>query len=139
MEFKKIVDLLDTTSDGKDLSRSFTKKWIEVDDQLDNFNKEIRIRTPALRSDLCEFSDAYIVVKGDITVTEPDNTKWSKIVAFRNNAPFINHTSKINGVHIDNAEDLYVVMPMYNLLECSKIYEKKNNRKFVKILQKWTK
>ena len=139
MEFKKIVDLLDTTSDGKDLSRSFTKKWIEVDDQLDNFNKEIRIRTPALRSDLCEFSDAYIVVKGDITVTEPDNTKWSKSVAFRNNAPFINHTSKINSVHIDNAEDLYVVMPMYNLLECSKIYEKKNNRKFVKILQKWTK
>ena len=69
-------------------------------------------------------SDAYIFVKGDITVTEPDNTKWSKSVAFRNNAPFINSISKINGVQINDAEDLYVVMPMYNLLEYCKTYKK---------------
>ena len=78
-------------------------------------NKEIRIKTPMLRSDLRDFSDAYIVVKGEITVTNPNN-------AFKNNAPFINRISKINGLKIDNPEDLDVVMPMYNLLEYSKNY-----------------
>ena len=73
-----------------------------------------------LRSDLCDFSDAYIVVKGDITVTNPNNAKRNKAVAFKNNAPFINCISKINGIKIDNAEDLDVAMPMYNLLEYSK-------------------
>ena len=78
-----------------------------------------------LRSDLCDFSFAYIVVKGTITVTEPDNAKRNKEVTFRNNAPFINSISKINGVKIDNAGDLDVAMPMYyNLLEYSKNYKK---------------
>ena len=77
-----------------------------------------------LRSDLCNFNDAYIVVKGIITVTEPDNAKRNKEVAFKNNAPFINCISKINDVKIDNAKDLDVVMPMYNLLEYSKSYRK---------------
>ena len=70
------------------------------------------------------FNDAYIVVKGIITVTNPNNVKRNKAVAFKNNAPFINCISKINGVKIDNAEDLDVVMPMYNLLEYSKNYKK---------------
>ena len=86
--------------------------------------KKIRIKTPMLRSDLCDFSDAYIVVKGDITVTNPNNAKRNKAVAFKNNAPFINCISKINGIKIDNAEDLDVVMHMYNLLEYSKNYKK---------------
>ena len=77
-----------------------------------------------LRSDLCDFSDVYIVVKGDITFTELDNAKRNKNVAFKNNASFINYILKINGVQIDNAEDLDVVMPMYNLLEYSKNYRK---------------
>ena len=77
-----------------------------------------------LRSDLCGFSDAYTVVKGIITVTNPDNTKRNKAVAFKNIAPFINCISKINGVQIDNAEDLDVVMPIYNLLGYSKNYRK---------------
>ena len=77
-----------------------------------------------LRSNLRDFSDAYIVVKGTITVTNPDNAKRNKAVAFKNNAPFINCISKINGIKIDNAEDLDVVMPMYNLLEYSKNYRK---------------
>ena len=57
-------------------------------------------------------------------LTEPDNAKRNRSVAFKNNAPFINCTSKISGVQIDNAEDLDVVMPMYNLLEYSKNYKK---------------
>ena len=77
-----------------------------------------------LRSDLCNFSDAFIVVKGEITVTNQDNAKRNKAVAFKNNVPFINCISKINGAKIDNAEDLDVVMPMYNLLEYSKNYRK---------------
>ena len=65
MEFQKIVNFLDTTSDDKDLPRFVTKKWIEVYDQPEgnyNVNKEIRIKTSMLRSDLCDFNDWYIVV-----------------------------------------------------------------------------
>ena len=78
-----------------------------------------------LRSDLCDFIDAYIVVKGDITLEgDNDANKRNKNLAFKNNAPFINCISKINGIKIDNAEDLDVVMSMYNLLEYSKNYRK---------------
>ena len=101
-----------------------------------------------LRSDLCDFRDAYIVVKGNITVTKktftvddidaPNNTAANvnatntannnafgeKKLVFKNNVPFINCISKINGVKIDNAEDLGVVTPMYDLLEYSKNYRK---------------
>ena len=77
-----------------------------------------------LRTDLCDFSDAYIVLKRAITVTEPANAKTNKSVAFKSNAPFINCISEINRVQIDNAEDLDVAMPMYNLLEYSKNYRK---------------
>ena len=82
-----------------------------------------------LRSDICDFSDAYIVVKGIIAATNPNNAKRNNVVAFKNNAPFINCISKINGVQIDNAEDLDLVMPMYNLLEYKKL--QKNNSEFV--------
>ena len=69
---------------------------------------------------MCDFSDVYIVVKGDITVTESNNAERNKSFAFKNNAPFINSISKINDVQIDNAEALRVVMPMYNVYEYSK-------------------
>ena len=52
--------------------------------------KKIRIKTPMLGSDLCDFSDTYIFMKRDITVTEPNNVKENKSVAFQNNAPYIN-------------------------------------------------
>ena len=77
-EFQKIINLLHITSDYKDLPRYVTKKWIEVYDQSEknyNVNKEIRFKTSMLRSDVCDFSDAYIVVKGNIIVTNPDNAK----------------------------------------------------------------
>ena len=73
MEFQKTVNFLDTTFDDKDLPRFVTKKWIEVYDQSEgnyDVNKEIRIKTSMLRSDLCDFSNIYIVVKGNITVTK---------------------------------------------------------------------
>ena len=101
-----------------------------------------------LSSDLCDFSDAYIVVKGNIAdvkkiftdddIEAPSNTAANATatnnannnafgeikLVFKNNAPFINCVSKIKGVKIDNAEDLDVVMPMYHLLEYSKNYKK---------------
>ena len=145
MEFQKITNFLDVTSDNEDLPKFVTKKWIEVYDQSEgnyNVNKEIRIKTSMLRSDLCDFSDAYIVVKGNIIVKktftgddieEPNNTATNtannnafgkKKLVFKNNAPFISCISKINGIKIDNAEHLDVVMLMYNLLEYSKNYRK---------------
>ena len=81
-----------------------------------------------LRSDLCNFSDVHIVVKGDITLTKAANRDFidvrNRFLAFKNNAPFTNYISRINNVLINNAEDLDVVMPMYNLLEHSKNYRK---------------
>ena len=88
------------------------------------FNQKKRWQTPKLRSDLCDFRDAYIIVEGDIAVTEPNSAKRNKSVVFKNNAPFFNCISKINGVQIDNADDLDVVMQMYNLVEYSKNYRK---------------
>ena len=78
-----------------------------------------------LRSDLCDIGDPSIAVKGTITVTGTSNTsiKNSPLV-FKNNASFISCISKINNTLINNAEDLDVVMPMYNLIEYSKNYRK---------------
>ena len=114
------------------MPRFITKKLVEVHDQLNETNdrckpnKPIRFKTSMLRSDLCDFSDAYIVVKGKITVTDPNSDTYDKKIASKNNAPFVSCISKINNIFIDNAEDLDVVMPMYNLLEYSKNYSKTN-------------
>ena len=68
-----------------------------------------------LRSDLCEYSDAYIAIKGTITVEgNNDAKKINKKLTFQNNAPFRSSISKINNTFIDYAEDLQIVMPMYN-------------------------
>ena len=88
MEFQKIVNFLDTTSDNKDLPKFVAKNWFEIYDQSEknySVNKEIRTKTSMLRSDLCDYSNAYIVVKGTITVTNPNNAKKNKAVAFKNN------------------------------------------------------
>ena len=77
-----------------------------------------------LQSDLCDPSDAYIVVKGTITVTNPVNVAYNKKLAFENNALFISCILKINNTLIDNAEDLDIVMPMQKLIEYSKNYSK---------------
>ena len=71
-----------------------------------------------LRSDLCDFNDAYIMVKGTITVTERCNTsRKNRPLAFKSNASFISCISKIINMLIDNAKDLDVVTPMYNLIK----------------------
>ena len=132
MEYQKITNLLGSTPDK--VARFITTKGIEVHDQFGgtyNTNKQIMFKTSMLRSDLCDFSDAYIVVKGTITVTDPNVAAYvaANIAAnVRNNAPFISCVSKINNSFIDNAEDLYIVMPTYNLIEYSKNYRKTTGR-----------
>ena len=128
MEYQKITNLLGTTLD--EVPRFITKKWVEVHDQSgsadDRYkpNKQIRFKTSMLRSDLCDYSDAYIVVKGTVTVTRPNSVLYDKKLAFKNNAPFTSCISKIKNTFIDNAKDLDIVIPMYNLLEYSKNYGK---------------
>ena len=107
--------------------RFVTKKWVEIYDQsrgIYNTNKEIRFKTPMLRSDLCDFNEAYIVVTGKITVTNPNNSGYDKKLALKNNAPFLSCVLKINNTLVENAEDLDPVMPMYNLLEYRRNYRK---------------
>ena len=96
MEHQKITNLLGKIPDK--VPRFITKKWIEVFDQSGetyNTNKQIRFKTSMLRSDLCDYSDAYIVVKGTIFVTNPNNDAYDKKLAFKNNAPFISWILKL--------------------------------------------
>ena len=76
-----------------------------------------------LRSNLCDHSDAYIVVKGKISITGTNAAnRINKKLTFKNNAPFRSRIKKINNTFIDNAEELDIVMPMHNLLEYSDNY-----------------
>ena len=81
-----------------------------------NTNKQIRFKTSMLKLDLCDYSDAYIIVEGTISVSDPDFASNGKKLAFKNNAPFVTCISKINNTLIDNEKDLDTVMPLYNLI-----------------------
>ena len=131
MEYQKLGNLLDTKSDA--VPRFVSKKWVEVHDQSEktyNNNKQIRFKTSMLRSDLWDYSDVYIVGKGTITVSTIGDgannirDKKNRLLTFNNNVPLIPCISKTNGVLIENAEDLDIVMIMNNLLEYSKNYSK---------------
>ena len=116
------------------ISKFTSKKLVQVYDQSGNDyreNKEIRLKTPMLRSDLCNYSDAYVEVMADIATsinrrTEAEVDYYDKRFTFKNNAPFVSCITKINKQLVENAEDLDVVMPMYNLIEYSKNYRKTN-------------
>ena len=126
MEYQKATNLLGNNTSDK-VPRFITKIWIEVHDQPGqtyNTDKQIRFKTSMVRSDLCDYSDAYIVVKGKITVTNANNDAYDKKLAFKNNAPFTSCILKMNNTLIENAEDLDVVMPMYNLIDTVKMIEK---------------
>ena len=134
MEYQKIVNLL---NDGSNKSSKFrTKNCVKINDDVRGVyspNKQIRFKTAMLRSSLCDYSDAYILVKGNITVnnTAADgaatNNKKKKVI-FKNCAPFTNCISKINNVQIDNAEYIDIVKPMHNLIEYSDNYLKTSGR-----------
>ena len=82
-----------------------------------------RFKTPVLRSDMCDYSDEYIVVTERITVTGSDNAnRRNKKLTFKNDVPFRSCISKLNNTFIDNSEDLDIVILIYNLLEYSDNY-----------------
>ena len=90
-----------------------------------NENKSIRFKTPMLRSDLCDYGDAYILVNGTIAVAgNHPRDRQNRPLILKNNAPFISCIARINGELIEDADNLDIVMPMYNLLEHSKSYKK---------------
>ena len=128
MEYQKVTSLLGNTSDK--VPRFITKKWVEVHDQSGNAenkynaNKQIRFKTSMLRSDLCDYDDAYIIIIGKVIATGPNNNAYDKKLAFKNNALFIICILKINNTLIHNAEDLDIVTSMYNLIEYTKNYRK---------------
>ena len=87
MEYQKITNLLSNIPEK--VSRFVTKKWIEVPNQFGgpcNINKQIRFKTSIFQSDLCDYSDAYIAIKGTITVKRRNNVAYDKKLAFKNNA-----------------------------------------------------
>ena len=130
MEYQKITDLLDNETNKP--SKFRTVNWVETNDDIRgaySSNKKIRFKTSMLRSSLCDYSDAYILVKGNITVnnTAADGAaanNTNKKVIFKNCAPFTNCIKKINNTQIDNAEYIDLVMPVYHLIEYSGNYSK---------------
>ena len=109
-----------------------TRNWVEINDESRgtyNVNSHIKFKTTMLKSSLCDYSDAYILAKGTITVNntaaaDADANNTNKKVIFKNCAPFTNCRNEINNTQIDNAKDIDIVMPMYNLIKYSDNYSK---------------
>ena len=128
MEYDKINNLL-LSEDNKSekLSKFVTREYVRVNSLSNTYNenKSVRFKTPMLRSNLCDYSDAYILVNGTITVTgNRPRDRQNRPLIIKNNAPFISYIARVNGELIEYADDLDIVMPMYNLLEYSKNYRK---------------
>ena len=117
MEYQNIANMIDGTSNQS--SKFRTKNWVEINNGTYNVNSQIEFKTSMLRSSLCDYSDAYILVKGKITITGAGHD-----AAGIHLAPFTNCISVINKTQIDNAKDIDIVMPMYNLIEYSDNYSK---------------
>ena len=124
MEYQKIANLIDREASSEP-SKFKTKNWIEINDE------QIKFKTTMLKSNLLDYSDAYIFVKGKITIRgEGDDAEArqadvrDKGVALKNCAPFIICISEINNTQIDNCKDIHIVMPMYNLVEYRDDYAK---------------
>ena len=135
MEYDKINNLLlSEDNESEKLSKFLTREYVQVNSLSNTYNenKSIRFKTPMIRSNLCDYSDAYILVKGTITVTGPGannganniRDKKNRPLILKNNAPFVSCITRINGELIEDADDLDIVISMYNLLEYSKNYRK---------------
>ena len=113
-------------------SKLRTRNWVEINDEIRGAyspNEQIRFKTTMQRSSLCDYRDAYILVKGNISVNNnasagPAANNTGKKVTIKNCAPFTNDISKINNTQIDNAEYIDIIMPMYNLIKYSDNYSK---------------
>ena len=127
MEYQKIANVIDHGSNQ--LFKFRAKNWVQINDESRrtyNVNSRIKFKTTILKSSLCDYSDAYVLVKEKITATVTgDNAaagqgdERDKGVAFKNCSPFTSCTNKINNKQIDNDKYIDIVMPMYNLIEYS--------------------
>ena len=131
MEYQKITNLLDNASNQP--SKFRTKNWVEVnDDSRGTYtDADIKFKTTMLGSNLCDYADAYILVKGAITITGAGDDaaarqadERNKGVIFKNCVSFTKCISRINNTDIDTARDIDIVVPMYNLIEYSDNYSK---------------
>ena len=130
MEYQKIANLLNDESNKPSKFRA--RNWVEINDDIMGAyspNKQIRFKTARLRSSLYDYSDAYILVKGNTSVNNTagagataNNT--DKKVSITNYAQFTRCIRKINSTQTDNAEYIDIVMPMYNLIEYTDNYSK---------------
>ena len=129
MEYQRIINLLENAKNQS--SKCRTKNWVEINDESRgtyNVNSQIKFETTMLKSRLCDYSDGYIIFKGNITVNNtgtaaaPNNR--NKKVTFKNCASFTNCIGEINNTQLDNTEDIDIVMSMYNLIEYSDNYSK---------------
>ena len=130
MEYQKIINLLDNTPNQ--LCKFKTKNWVEINDEswgACNEGNQIRLKTSMLRSGLCDYSNSYILVKGNITVEnkaaqdQPNNAIDKKVI-FRNCAPFTNCISRINNTQVEDVNDFDIVMSTYKLIKYSAKYSK---------------
>ena len=129
MEYQKIANLIDDDASNQP-SKFRTRNLVEINDESRGayyVNSQIKFKTTMLKSSLCDYSDGYILVKGTISVNNTaaagaaaNNT--NEKVIFKNCAPFTNCISEINNTQVDNAKDIDILMPMYNLIEYSDNY-----------------
>ena len=130
MEYQKIANLLNDESNKPSIFK--TRNWVEINDEARGTyspNKQIKFKTSMLRSSLCEYGDAYTIVKGNITVNNTaadgaDANNTNKKVIFKNCAPFTSCISKVNNTQLENAEYIDIAMQMYYLIEYSDIIQK---------------
>ena len=126
-----MVNLLGSASNQP--SKFRTRNWVEINDESRGTytSNDIKFKTTMLRSNLCDYADAYILVKGTITITgagDDDAAKRlderNKGIIFKNCAPFTKCISRISNTYIDNAKDIDIVMSMNNLIEYCDNYSK---------------
>ena len=136
MEYRKIANLLgnEVPPNASNQPPKFrTRNWVEINDESRGTytGNSIRFKTTMLRSNLCDYGDAYILVNGRIAITGggPDGAarrldERDKRITFKNCAPFVKWINRINNTETDNARYIDIVMPMYNLIEYSDNYSK---------------
>ena len=119
MEYQKISNFLDNALNQP--SKFRTRNWLEINDKSRRTytSNEIKFKTKMLKSNLCDYADAYILVKGKITITGAGAAAATRLaderekgVTFKNCAPFTKCISRINNTDIDTAQDIYIVMPI---------------------------
>ena len=129
MEYQKIINLANDTTNQP--SRFRTKNWVEINEESEGRyeNRNIRFKTTTIRSSLCDYSDLYILAKGNIIVPNTAATgatvnNTNREVILKNCASITDCITEIINIQVDDAQNIDAVMPMYNLIEYSDVYSK---------------